>query len=127
MSEGGTSAARVPGCLFCQILAGETPAEYVHGEDGVVAFRDKFPRGPVHVLVVPERHLDSAHALTDEDGALLAQCFRVTRLVAEREGVADGYRVATNIGRSGGQAIPHLHFHVLGGRQLGYIDSIDPA
>ena len=114
-------------CLFCKIVAGDEPAEFVHRDDDIVAFRDKFPRGPVHVLVVPRRHIDSAHALTDADSDLLARCFRVSREVAESEGVAEGYRVATNIGTGGGQAIPHLHFHVLGGRQLGHIDSGEPG
>jgi histidine triad (HIT) family protein len=77
------------------------------------------------VLVVPERHIGSAHELTDADAELLASCFRVARRVAEDEGIADGYRVATNIGSKGGQAIGHLHLHVLGGRQLRHIDSGD--
>lgn len=114
-------------CLFCRIVAGDEPAEFVYRDDEVVAFHDKFPRGPVHVLVVPRRHVDSAHALDDEDTQLLASCFRVTRHVAESEGIVDGYRVATNIGTRGGQAIAHLHFHVLGGRQLGHIDSGEPG
>ncbi len=113
-------------CLFCRITSGEAPADVVLREDGIVAFRDIYPRAPVHVLVVPERHLESAHVLTDGDADLLASCFRTARRVAESEGIADGYRVATNIGTGGGQAIPHLHFHVLGGRQLGHIDSGDP-
>jgi histidine triad (HIT) family protein len=113
-------------CLFCQITAGEAPADVLRREDGVVAFRDIYPRAPVHVLVVPERHLDSAHDLTDDDADLVATCLRVARAVAEAEGIADGYRLATNIGSGGGQAIPHLHWHVLGGRQLRHIDSGEP-
>lgn len=113
-------------CLFCKIIAGEEPAEFVYRDDDIVAFRDKFPRAPVHVLVVPRRHTESAHALTDDDAGLLVDCFRVAREVAESEAVADGYRVATNIGSRGGQAIAHVHFHVLGGRQLAHIDSGEP-
>jgi histidine triad (HIT) family protein len=116
----------VSDCLFCTITAGDAPADVVHREEGVVAFRDIAPRAPVHVLVVPERHVDSAHDLTDDDADLLARCFRVARHVAEAEGIADGYRLTTNIGARGGQAIPHLHLHVLGGRQLGHIDSGPP-
>lgn len=112
-----------PDCLFCQIVAGEKPSDRVAADDGVVAFRDISPQAPVHVLVVPERHLDSAHQLTDDDAGLLAVCFRLARTVAEQEGIVDGYRVATNVGTRGGQAIPHLHFHVIGGRQLGHVDS----
>lgn len=113
-------------CLFCRIVAGEEPAEVVARDDGLVAFRDISPRAPVHVLVVPERHLDSAYELTEEHGALLARCFLLARQVAEQEGTADGYRVVTNVGAKGGQAISHLHFHVLGGRQLAHVDSGQP-
>lgn len=110
-------------CLFCRITAGDAEADVVHRAEGIVAFRDIAPRAPVHVLVVPERHLPSAHDLGPGDAELLAGCFRVAREVAEAEGIADGYRVATNVGSKGGQAIAHLHFHVIGGRQLGHIDS----
>jgi histidine triad (HIT) family protein len=110
-------------CLFCAIVAGEIPSDRVGEDDGVIAFRDIHPRAPVHVLIVPERHLDSAHDLTDDDAELLATCFRLARTVAEAEGIADGYRVTTNVGRRGGQEIAHLHLHVIGGRQLGGIDA----
>lgn len=111
-------------CLFCRIVADELPADVVARTDGVIAFRDIAPRAPVHVLVVPERHIGSAHALRDngEDGELLTRCFRLTREVAEVEGIADGYRVTTNVGERGGQVVTHLHFHVLGGKQLGHVD-----
>ena len=108
-------------CLFCRIAAGDEPSEEVASDDRIVAFRDKFPRAPVHVLIAPREHIDSAHALTDEHADLLSACFRMARQVAVDEGIADGYRVVTNIGARGGQAIPHLHFHVLGGEQLGHI------
>ena len=110
-------------CLFCKIVRGEVPSDTVATADGIVAFRDIAPRAPVHVLVVPERHIPSADDLTDEDGDLLAGCFSLAREVARREGTQDGYRIATNVGERGGQAIGHLHFHVLGGRQLVHIDS----
>jgi histidine triad (HIT) family protein len=112
-------------CLFCRIVAGDEPSEQVGADDGVIAFKDKFPQAPVHVLVVPERHIPSAHDLTEADAGLLSACFRLARRVAEADRIAGGYRVATNIGQRGGQAIPHLHFHVLGGRQLGHIDDAD--
>lgn len=110
-------------CLFCAIVAGEEPADMVREEDDAVVFEDKFPQAPVHLLVVPRTHLGSAHDLTDEHADLLATCFRLAREVAEERDTADGYRVVTNVGRRGGQAIDHLHFHVLGGRQLGGIDA----
>ncbi|GGI03737.1 HIT domain-containing protein [Egicoccus halophilus] len=116
----------VDSCLFCRIVAGEVPAERVATGDGVLAFRDIEPRAPVHVLVVPERHVASVHELDDGASGLLADCFALCRQVAEQEGIADGYRVTTNVGERGGQSVAHLHFHVLGGRQLGHIDSGAP-
>lgn len=115
-----------PNCLFCSIVTGDAPSTKVAETDGVLAIRDIYPRAPVHVLVIPHEHLDSAHTLTDQHGDLLSRCFALARQVAESEGIADGYRIATNIGTKGGQAITHLHFHVLGGRQLGHIDSGPP-
>lgn len=109
-------------CLFCGIVAGDEPADVVAEDEQLVAFRDKFPRAPVHVLVTPRRHVASAHELGDDDAGLLAGAFAMARRVAEQEGIADGYRVVTNIGEGGGQAISHLHFHVLGGKQLGHVD-----
>lgn len=109
-------------CLFCRIVAGDEPADMVAREDDLVVFHDKFPRAPVHLLVVPREHLPSAHALGEAHDALLGRCFATARKVAEQHGIADGYRVATNVGRGGGQAIFHLHFHVLGGKQLGFVD-----
>lgn len=109
-------------CLFCRIVAGAEPATIVIADDDLVVFEDKFPAAPEHLLVVPRRHLGSAHDLTDADGDLLAACFAAARRVADERGIADGYRVATNVGARGGQAIGHVHFHVLGGKQLGPVD-----
>jgi histidine triad (HIT) family protein len=113
-------------CLFCKIVRGEVPSDTVAKADGVVAFRDIAPRAPVHVLVVPERHIPSADDLTEDDADLLSSCFSLARRVAREDGTQEGYRIATNIGEKGGQAIPHLHFHVLGGRQLVHIESGQP-
>jgi histidine triad (HIT) family protein len=113
-------------CLFCSIIAGDTPSTKVAEGDGVLAIRDIYPRAPVHVLVIPHQHLASAHELGAEQSDLLGRCFALASEVAEAEGTADGYRITTNVGTKGGQAIPHLHFHVIGGRQLGHIDSGEP-
>lgn len=112
-------------CLFCKIIAGDLPSEQVYSDERVVAFRDIAPRAPVHVLVVPRAHIASAHELDRSHDDLVTHLLAVTRQVAEDEGVTDGYRIATNTGTKGGQMVPHLHFHVLGGRQLGHIDSED--
>lgn len=115
---------RIDSCMFCQIAVGAVPSEQVGAADGVIAIKDKFPRAPVHILVLPVEHVDSAHALELNGGHadLLASCFRLAQQVAEDYRTADGYRITTNVGRQGGQAIDHLHFHVIGGRQLGQID-----
>lgn len=110
-------------CLFCQILVGDLPSDQVGANDAAVAFRDINPRAPVHVLVVTRRHVATAHDLTTDDTDEVAQVLALAREVAESEGIADGYRLTTNVGRRGGQMVGHLHFHVLGGRQLHHIDS----
>jgi histidine triad (HIT) family protein len=107
-------------CLFCRIVAGEIPSDRVHEDDEVIAFRDIAPRAPTHVLVIPRRHIPDAHALTDADGPLLARMFGVIRDLADGADLAKGYRVVTNIGPESGQTVPHLHFHLLGGRSMGW-------
>ncbi len=115
---------RMDSCLFCRIAAGEVPSEQVGSDEGIIAIKDKFPHAPVHILVLPVEHIDSAHGLDLSNGHadLLVRCFRLAQHVAEDYQIADGYRIATNVGRRGGQAILHLHLHVIGGRQLGQID-----
>lgn len=113
----------IESCLFCKIIGGDVEAEFVAETENLVAFRDIQPQAPVHVLLCSRRHIPSAHDLAPEDGVLLNDCFSVAREIATREGVEDGYRIATNVGSLGGQAIAHLHFHLLGGRKLGRIDS----
>ena len=114
------SQERDPNCLFCKIVAGEIPSHRVHEDDQVVVFRDITPRAPTHVLAVPRRHLSSIHALTDDpaDTALLAALFAALRTVADKAGLESGYRIVTNVGPAGGQSVPHLHFHLLGGRSM---------
>jgi histidine triad (HIT) family protein len=103
------------------MVAREIPAEVVHDDDLVLAFRDINPQAPVHVLVIPKRHVVSADDLGETDGDLLGRLFAVIRNVARAEGISErGYRVATNVGDDGGQSVRHLHFHVLGGRRLGW-------
>ncbi len=107
--------------VFGMILRGEIPADLVYEDDLAVAFRDIAPQAEVHVLVIPRRHIRSlAHAVENVQ-PLLGHLLNVCAVVAAREGVADsGYRVVTNIGENGGQSVDHLHFHVLGGRQMNW-------
>jgi len=106
-------------CLFCRIVAGEIPAQVVHSSDQAVAFRDLSPQAPVHVLVVPRRHIDNAGVLEPGDAEALAGVFAAARQVAEAEGIAErGYRLVFNVGEDASNSVPHLHLHVLGGRSL---------
>ncbi len=109
------------GCLFCRIVAGEIPSDVVHRTERVVAFRDVNPQAPVHVLVVPRRHIDDAGALGPDDAEVLAHMFVAARQVAEAEGIAErGYRLLFNVGEDASNSVPHLHLHVVGGRRLAW-------
>lgn len=106
-------------CLFCRIVAGEIPADIVHRDDTVVAFRDVNPRAPTHILVIPSRHVVSAAALTDADAPLVGRLFAVVAELARAEGISEtGFRVVTNTGPDAGQSVAHLHLHLLGGRSM---------
>lgn len=109
------------GCLFCGIVAGTTPAEVVARSQHAVAFRDINPQAPVHVLVVPVRHLDDAAAVGAGDGDVMADLFALASQVAATEGVdATGFRLVANVGEDALNSVGHLHLHVLGGRRLGW-------
>jgi histidine triad (HIT) family protein len=104
-------------CLFCRIVAGEIPATVVREDDLVLAIRDIAPRSPTHVLLMPKEHIASAAELTEADGPLLGRLFAVAAEIARAEGIVErGYRVTTNVGAWGGQSVPHLHLHLMGGR-----------
>ena len=110
-----------PTCLFCRLAAGEIPSTQLHADDDVIAFRDIAPKAPVHVVLIPRDHIASAADLVELHSALLGRLFAVAATVARNEGLADsGYRIVTNIGADGGQSVPHLHFHLLGGRRLSW-------
>jgi len=104
-------------CLFCRIIAGEIPATIVHADDLVMAIRDVAPRAPTHVLLLPREHIASAADLAEAHGVLLGRLFAVAADLARSEGIAErGYRLTTNVGTWGGQTVPHLHVHLMGGR-----------
>ena len=106
-------------CLFCAIVAGEIPATTVLETDRVLAFRDINPQAPTHVLVIPKTHYPDVAALAAADAALLGEVINAARQVAAADGVAEsGYRVVFNTGAEGGQTVPHIHGHLLGGRSL---------
>lgn len=108
------------GCLFCQIVAGEIDSKKVKETETVLAFEDINPAAPTHVLVIPKEHIASAHELKIDHGDVLGEIFDVATSVADDAGIADGYRIVTNIGRPAGQSVFHVHFHVLGGRDFSW-------
>ena len=105
-------------CLFCKIAAGEIPSNKLFEDDQLLAFYDIDPQAPVHFLVIPKKHISSAAALTEADGALLGHVFAVIAKLAKEQGLDNGYRVISNVGEDAGQTVKHLHFHVLGGEKL---------
>lgn len=105
-------------CLFCSILKGEIPSTKVYEDEFVYAFRDIAPQAPTHILVIPKEHIPSADAVTEENASLVAKVFTAIPKIAKSEGLANGYRVITNVGQDGCQSVKHVHFHVLGGKQL---------
>jgi histidine triad (HIT) family protein len=107
-------------CLFCKIVEGEIPAEMVRQDDDLIAFRDIHPQAPVHVLVVPRRHIASLDTASEADGALLGRILLAVRDLARELGIEGGYRVVNNCGAPAGQSVFHIHFHLLGGRSLGW-------
>ena len=112
--------ARCMPTLFERIIAGELPADIVHRDAQVTAFRDIHPRAPVHILIVPNKAIATANDIADEDEALIGHMYTVARDLARREGIADdGYRLIVNCNANGGQEVYHLHLHLLGGRPLG--------
>ena len=107
-------------CLFCQIVAGKIPSTKVRETDSVLAFEDINPTAPTHVLVIPKQHIASAHDLDGSDAQVLAELFETMAAIADERGIAEGYRVVTNVGASAGQSVFHLHFHLIGGRELSW-------
>lgn len=107
-------------CIFCKILAGEIPSAKVHETDNTFAFEDIHPVAPVHVLVIPKKHIPTVNDLTGADAGLIGEMMLAARDVAKSKGVdASGYRVVFNANRDAGQEVFHVHLHVLGGRRLG--------
>jgi histidine triad (HIT) family protein len=107
-------------CLFCRIAARESPADVEYEDDEIIAFKDIYPKAPVHVLVVPKRHIASVMTAQPEDAAVLGRCLLVARHLGEMKGFGErGYRIVVNSGIEGGQVVDHLHFHFMAGRRPG--------
>ena len=106
-------------CLFCKIIRGELPSTKVYEDETILAFRDIAPQAPTHILVVPKAHIVDCDGINAENSAVIAHIFEVIPQIAKAEGLVNGYRVASNCGPDSGQMVPHLHFHVLGGKAMG--------
>ena len=107
----------VEDCVFCNIVAGNIPSTKVYEDDKVIAFNDIQPIAPIHILLIPKEHINSLMELENEE--LLSHMLKVTKIIAKEKGLDEkGFRVLTNIGEDGGQAVKHLHFHILGGTKL---------
>ena len=105
-------------CLFCAIIKEDIPSKKVYEDGDCYAFLDINPQAPVHFLVVPKAHIDSADKITEDNAAAVARIFAAIPKIAAQLGLTNGYRVITNVGEDGCQSVKHLHFHVLGGRKL---------
>jgi len=107
-------------CIFCRIVAGKIPANFIYEDYEIAAFRDINPRARVHILIIPKKHITSLAQVEEEDTALLGRICLIARQLAEQEGIAQsGYRLISNCGKDSGQEVAHLHFHLLGGQFLG--------
>ncbi len=106
-------------CIFCQIVAGEIPAKILYEDEKVIAFPDINPLAPVHLLILSKKHIPSLVHLSEAESSLIGDMINAANQLAKREGVSEsGYRLVINCGEQGGQGVPHLHMHILGGRQL---------
>jgi histidine triad (HIT) family protein len=106
-------------CIFCLIVAGKIPSQILYQDEEVIAFRDINPQAPTHLLIIPKKHIPSLAGITEAESTLMGHMVSIANQLAKKEGVAEsGYRLVINSGKQGGQLVPHLHLHVLGGRQL---------
>ena len=111
---------RMEDCLFCKIIKGEVPSQKVYEDEEILAFKDIHPAAPIHILVIPKKHIDSLAQMQVEDEEMIGKIYHVINQIAEEQGFkGNGYRVIVNCGKDGGQEVMHLHFHLLAGKSLG--------
>ena len=107
-------------CIFCKIIKGEIPSSKVYEDEEVLAFNDINPAAPIHILVIPKKHITSLSEMEDGDEKIIGKIYKIINEIAEKQGFKEnGYRVIVNCGKDGGQEVGHLHFHLLAGKQLG--------
>ncbi|WP_046214708.1 histidine triad nucleotide-binding protein [Paenibacillus wulumuqiensis] len=115
-------------CLFCKIVEGSIPSNKVYEDERLLAFHDIAPAAPVHVLIIPKKHIDSMNEVIEEDLSLIADIHRTAIQLAAELGVADsGYRLINNCGPDSGQAVQHIHYHLLAGTKLGALTGISDS
>lgn len=107
--------------VFSKIISGELPADKVYENDRIVAFKDIYPKAPIHILIVSKKEIPNLQSVSEEDLPLIGEMIKVAQKLAKEFGIAEGYRLLTNNGSSAGQTVFHLHFHLLGGRPLGHM------
>ena len=105
-------------CVFCKIASGEIPSKKVYEDEQIVAFYDLEPQAPVHILLIPKQHIGSVTEITQENSAVVAHIYEVAARLAKENKLDSGFRIVCNAGKDGGQTVPHLHFHLLGGRSM---------
>jgi histidine triad (HIT) family protein len=109
-------------CIFCRIISGDIPSDILYQDEQVVAFRDINPKATVHLLLVPRKHIESLAALSEDEASIMGHLVTVANRLAREAGISEkGYRLVVNSGPEGGQEVPHLHLHLLGGRQMGIL------
>ena len=107
-------------CTFCKIIKGEIPSNKVYEDEEILAFKDINPAAPIHILVIPKKHLESLATMKEGDEKIISKIYQAINIIAEKQGFKEkGYRVIVNCGKDGGQEVPHLHFHLLAGTQFG--------
>ena len=107
-------------CIFCKIANKEIDSDFVYEDDEIIAFKDINPQAPIHILVIPKKHIESIIDLTDEDEMLVGKMYTAVRKIAKKINIEEsGFRLIVNCGKDAGQEVPHLHFHILAGKKLG--------
>lgn len=107
-------------CIFCKIANKEINSDFVYEDDEIIAFKDINPQAPIHILVIPKKHIESIIDLTDEDEMLVGKMYTAVRKIAKKINIEEsGFRLIVNCGKDAGQEVPHLHFHILAGKKLG--------
>lgn len=107
-------------CIFCKIINKEIPSNIVYEDEEILAFKDIAPQAPIHIVVIPKKHIEKITQINKEDEKIIGRIYSVINKIAEEQGIADeGFRVIINCGENGGQEVKHIHFHLLGGKKLG--------